>query len=108
MIARKNNKVYRITELEKKSYIKFGYNIYDDDGKLIDGREKTDDSKEIKSLSDKVNKLEAVNENLEEALKAASENKTKLEGEIESLTIANTSLSDKVAELEKKLKKGDK
>lgn len=36
MKAKKENKVYRITtEVEKQRYLKEGFDIYDDDGKII-------------------------------------------------------------------------
>lgn len=37
MKAKKENKVYRITtEVEKKRYLKEGFDIYDDDGKILE------------------------------------------------------------------------
>ena len=37
MKAKKENKVYRIaTETEKKRYLKEGYDIYDDDGNILE------------------------------------------------------------------------
>ncbi len=36
MKARKENKVYTISENEKKRYLNTGFDIYDDDGELIE------------------------------------------------------------------------
>ncbi|EXG84072.1 hypothetical protein K413DRAFT_0784 [Clostridium sp. ASBs410] len=36
MKAKKENKVYTITETEKKRYLDTGYDIYNDDGELIE------------------------------------------------------------------------
>ncbi|MBE7718810.1 hypothetical protein [Lacrimispora indolis] len=36
MKAKKENKVYTITETEKKRYLDTGYDIYGDDGELIE------------------------------------------------------------------------
>ncbi len=36
MLAVKDNKVYTITEVQKASYLKQGYNIIDDSGKVLE------------------------------------------------------------------------
>lgn len=42
MIATKDNKVYTITEAEKKFYVDRGFDIYDDDGNVVEyGKGKT-------------------------------------------------------------------
>lgn len=42
MKAKKDNKVYEVDKISKDRYVKDGYDIYDDDGKLIESaRNKT-------------------------------------------------------------------
>lgn len=36
MKAIKNNKVYKVDDITKKSYLSQGYDIYNDDGKLLE------------------------------------------------------------------------
>lgn len=65
MKATRGNKVYTIDETQKAMYQAQGYDIVDDEGKVIQyGAGKTVSYEEYKALEEKVNKLEEDNKNL--------------------------------------------
>lgn len=65
MKATRGNKVYTIDETQKAMYQAQGYDIIDDEGKLLQyGAGKTVSYEEYKALEEKVSKLEEDNKNL--------------------------------------------
>lgn len=65
MKATKGNKVYTIDETQKAMYQAQGYDIVDDEGKIVQyGAGKTVSYEEYKALEEKVSKLEKDNKNL--------------------------------------------
>ncbi|MGG7215295.1 hypothetical protein ACQPUY_17075 [Clostridium nigeriense] len=65
MKATRGNKVYTIDETQKAMYQAQGYDIVDDEGKVIQyGAGKTVSYEEYKALEEKVSKLEEDNKNL--------------------------------------------
>lgn len=65
MKATKGNKVYTIDETQKAMYQAQGYDIVDDEGKIVQyGAGKTVSYEEYKALEEKVCKLEEDNKNL--------------------------------------------
>lgn len=65
MKATKGNKVYTIDETQKAMYQAQGYDIIDDEGKLLQyGAGKSVSYEEYKALEEKVSKLEEDNKNL--------------------------------------------
>ena len=87
MRAKKENKVYDINEIQKEAYLKEGYDIYDNDGKVIEYSPK---------------KVITYNEHLKiiEDLKKANDS-TELNAKIDELTKANSDLTKANAELTK-------
>lgn len=68
MRAEKGNKVYTITEKEKASYVADGFDIYDEDGKLIaSGKGKTVSVEEYEKLKARNQELEAALAKVEKA-----------------------------------------
>lgn len=60
MVASKDNKVYTITDAEKQMYIDRGFDIYDDDGNVIEyGRGKTVPYGDYAKLLKELEKLKA-------------------------------------------------
>lgn len=65
MKATRGNKVYTIDETQKAMYQAQGYDIIDDEGKLLQyGAGKSVSYEEYKALEEKVSKLEEDNKNL--------------------------------------------
>lgn len=65
MKATKGNKVYTIDETQKAMYQAQGYDIVDDEGKVVQyGAGKTVSYEEYKALEEKVSKLEEDNKSL--------------------------------------------
>lgn len=65
MKATRGNKVYTIDETQKAMYQAQGYDIIDDEGKIVQyGAGKTVSYEEYKALEEKVSKLEEDNKNL--------------------------------------------
>lgn len=70
MKAKKGNKVYRITEDNKRRYLEEGFDIYDDDGEVLEYSPQKKvlysdyvrATKEIASLREKIKELEAGNQ----------------------------------------------
>lgn len=60
MLAQKENKTYRITEAEKKMYLADGYDIYGDEGELVERSPSTTVSWEVHSKAlARIKELEA-------------------------------------------------
>lgn len=87
MRAKKENKVYDINETQKEAYLKEGYDIYDNDGKVIEYSPK---------------KVISYNEHMKvvEELKKNADNSA-LTAKVEELTKANAELTAKIDELTK-------
>lgn len=67
MKATKGNKVYTIDETQKAMYQAQGYDIVDDEGKIVQyGAGKTVSYEEYKALEEKAAKLEKENKKLKE------------------------------------------
>lgn len=70
MKATKGNKVYTIDETQKAMYQAQGYDIVDDEGKIIQyGAGKTVSYEEYKTVEEKAAKLEKENKKLKEEIK---------------------------------------
>lgn len=70
MKATRGNKVYTIDETQKAMYQAQGYDIVDDDGKVIQyGAGKTVSYQKYKALEEKASKLEKENKKLKEEIK---------------------------------------
>ncbi len=118
MKAKKENKVYEVDKVSKDRYVKLGYDIYDDGGKLIEiAKNKSvaygeyeklqrelESAKKVpnnaKALREKCEELEVEKESLQEQLSVANDKITGLEVEIESLQEQLSVDNDKVTELE--------
>lgn len=100
MIAKKDNKEYSVTNESKSIYLKDGYDIYSDEGEIIEYSPKKTISynehvAEIKTLKEQIaNLTENNNEDLEK------EN-TSLKNEVKEL-------KEQIANLTKKIKENDK
>lgn len=76
MKATKGNKVYTIDETQKAMYQAQGYDIVDDEGKVIQyGAGKSVSYEEYKILEDKAKKLEEENKKLKDDIKKLKEPK---------------------------------
>ena len=70
MKATRGNKVYTIDETQKADYIAQGYDIVDDEGKVLQyGAGKTVSYEQYKELEEKTAKLEKENKKLKDELK---------------------------------------
>lgn len=70
MKANRGNKVYTIDETQKAMYQAQGYDIVDDEGKVIQyGAGKTVSYEEYKDLEEKAAKIEKENKKLKEDIK---------------------------------------
>lgn len=70
MKATKGNKVYTIDETQKAMYQAQGYDIVDDEGKIVQyGAGKTVTYEKFKEIEDKATKLEKENKKLKEEVK---------------------------------------
>lgn len=68
MKATKGNKVYTISEAEKASFLKSGYDIYDDEGELVEyGKGKSVSYEKYVELENKYKALEKENAELKKA-----------------------------------------
>ena len=94
MKAKKENKVYEVDKVSKDRYVKDGYDIYDDNGKLVQ-------SAKNKTVS--YEEFEKVKAELEEAKKGIKSDKEleKASKKIEGLEKENSELIAKIEELEK-------
>lgn len=101
MKAKKENKVYEVDKTTKDKYIKAGYDIYNDEGKLIEnGKNKTVSYKEYEELKNKLEQATRVPNNAK-ALKEQYEQLETEKAELQKqLDLANT----KIAELEQTAK----
>lgn len=63
MKARKENKVYEVDKITKDRYVKAGYDIYDDEGKLIQSAtNKTVSYEEYKKVKKELEELKSKKE----------------------------------------------
>ncbi|MPM69988.1 hypothetical protein SDC9_116936 [bioreactor metagenome] len=70
MKATKGNKVYTIDETQKAMYQAQGYDIVDEEGKIIQyGAGKTVSYEEYKALEEKITKLTTENKKLKDEIK---------------------------------------
>jgi len=99
MKAKKENKVYEVDKITKDRYIKEGYDIYDDEGKLIESaKNKTigyAEYEKIKKQLEEANKIPKNAKELKDRCNELEKEKTELQ---EQLDIAN----NKIVELEAK------
>lgn len=80
MKATKGNKVYTINETQKAMYQSQGYDIVDDEGRVIQyGAGKSVSYEEYKTLEDKSKKLEEENKKLKGEIKKLKEPKQGVE-----------------------------
>ena len=106
MLAKKLNRVYNISEIEKDSYLKRGFDIVDEKGNLIEASaDKTISYAEhLKALEEA--KANVSNEELETKvaeLEKALEEANKVPKNAKDLKAANDELTAKVAEYEAKV-----
>lgn len=99
MIARKDNKEYKINDLMKAAYLNDGYDIYGDNGEIVEYSPKktitiNEHLKEVAELKAELEKANDVPKNAKE-LKAANEELTS------QLDAANKKIAELEAELEK-------
>lgn len=90
MIAKKDNKEYSVTKETKAMYLKDGYDIYDDDGKVIEYS-----PKKVVSYNEYIQKVEKITYENEEL-------KTQLE-EAQKLPKDSKEINEKVKELESQI-----
>lgn len=111
MIAKKDNKEYFITKDTKAMYLKDGYDIFDDDGKVLEYSPKKTISYNdfIKKTEEIAKENEELKTQLEEANKLPKDSKDltkkikELESQVTSLTKENEELK---TQLEEKNKNG--
>ena len=116
MKAVKANKEYRVTDANKQMYLNEGYDIIDDEGKVIEySPKKTIKYSEYQKLEKELAEAKANNSNAEltkqvEELTKANETLTSEKDELvkgnEELTKANAELTKQVEKLTKQLEKG--
>lgn len=98
MKAKKENKVYEVDKATKDRYTKAGYDIYDDEGKLIENaKNKTVSYEEYEKVKKELEKASKTPNNA----KALKEQRDKLEGEKIGLQSELETAKSKIAELEK-------
>ncbi len=71
MKAKKENKVYDISETDKARYLQHGYSIYDDKDKLVEQSKDSMSAEEYKRLKEELEKAKAENKALAEELEKA-------------------------------------
>lgn len=97
MKAKKENKVYEVDKIIKDRYVKLGYDIYDDEGNLIEhAKNKTVAYEEYEKVKVELENAKKVPNNA----KALKERCEELETEKESLQIQLDLANAKIAELE--------
>lgn len=114
MFARKENKEYRINDSMKSAYLNDGYDIYDEDGKVIEYSPKkkitmTEHLEEVAKLKEEIEVLKATpSDTLQEeieTLKAELEKAKKVPNNAKDLKAANEELTKEVAELKAQIEK---
>lgn len=97
MKAKKENKVYEVDKITKDRYVKLGYDIYDDEGKVIENaKNKMIAYEEYEKLQKELENAKKVPNNakaLKERCEELEAEKTNLQGQLD---LAN----GKIAELE--------
>lgn len=95
MKAVKKNRVYTITEADKKRFVAQGYDIYDDAGNCIAyGAGKTVPFMQYKKALDEIARLEAEIEDLKKS-KADSKSKSKSKAEKKAEEVVETEVAEK-------------
>lgn len=95
MKAVKKNRVYTITEADKKRFVAQGYDIYDDAGNCIAyGAGKTVPFMQYKKALDEIARLEAEIEDLKKS-KADSKSKSKPKAEKKAEEVVETEVAEK-------------
>lgn len=115
MLAKKENRVYRITELEKETYLKRGFDIVDEKGKIITAS--PDKKVSYNKYLEVVKKLEKAEEgsknskdkDLKDEIKALKEEIKALKAEIKTSESEITKLVGENTSLKKEIEtlKGD-
>ena len=100
MIAKKDNKEYSVTNETKNLYLKDGYDIYDDDGEVIEYS-----PKKTISYNEYIKEIEELKEQIANLTKNNNED---LEKENTSLKLEVKELKEQIANLTKKLKENGK
>lgn len=103
MKAKKENKVYEVDKITKDRYVKLGYDIYDDEGKLIENaKNKTVAYEEYEKLQKELEDAKKVPNNAK-ALKEKCEELEVEKGNLQTqLDFANTKIAQLEAEKEPK------
>ncbi len=97
MKAKKENKVYEVDKMTKDRYVKFGYDIYDDEGRLIENaKNKTIAYAEYEELQKELERAKRVPNNAKVLKERCEELEAEKTGLQEQLDLAN----GKIAELE--------
>lgn len=95
MKAVKKNRVYTITEADKKRFVAQGYDIYDDAGNCVAyGAGKTVPFMQYKKALDEIAKLEAEIEDLKKS-KVDSKSKSKSKAEKKAEEVVETEVAEK-------------
>lgn len=96
LIAKKDNKVYNVDEVDKKRYLEDGYDIYED-GKIVEHSPKKQIAySEYVKLQEELEKVKA---------ESGSPDNTELTKQVEDLTNANSELTKANTELTKQVEK---
>ena len=95
MKAKKENKVYTIDETRKKAYLSEGYDIYDENDKLIEYS-----PKKLIAYAEYMKKVNE-NEKLTDQVQELSKEKEELTNQVQELSKEKEELTKKLKELEK-------
>ena len=104
MKALKDNKVYTVDEQSKGTYLAQGYDIYDDDGNLIEHSPRTsitvaEHEKIVSDLKAQINLLTSDKQSLQEQVSKLTSDNTNLQSQIGKLTADNKTLQSQVSKL---------
>jgi len=103
MKAKKENKVYEVDKTTKDRYVKLGYDIYDDEGKLIENaKNKTVAYEEYEKLQKELESAKKVPSNAKALKEKCEELETEKENLQAQLDLANTKIAELEAEKEPK------
>ncbi len=99
MYAKKDNKIYKVDEISKDTYLKKGFDIVDEDGELIEASP----SKTI-AYSEHLKIVNDLNEKLKSTKNDLKSPDKKVQKEIDDLKLKNNELSEKLEEAEGAIK----
>lgn len=103
MKAKKENKVYEVDKTTKDRYVKLGYDIYDDEGKLIENaKNKTVAYAEYEKLQKELENAKKVSSNAKALKEKCEELETEKENLQAQLDLANAKIAEPEAEKEPK------